>query len=620
MATSIPLISCSQLSKSFGSKDLFTDLSFTLFEGSKIGLVGSNGAGKTTLLKILSGKESADSGDVIARKGLRIAYVAQHPQISPHTVWHEIHEIALQNASRLDKDPGTWASIVLSRFGFPESDLESTTSRMVKELSGGWQKKVDIAKAYAACPDLYLFDEPTNHLDMESIEWLEQFIRKEIDQYLIVSHDRSFLDAVSESIIEINPSFFNGHLEVEGTYSQYLVRRQEYLEAMLKRSQGLASKVRVESDWLSRGPKARTTKAEARVRNALSNIDELKDLESRLSVKKLSLKFQERECETRRLIALKNLGYEHTISHNPIIHGLDLVISPQMRLGIVGPNGCGKTTLLKIIAKELEPTQGTIKYAPDIKIVYFDQTRKKIPETWSLGQALGRGREFVEFAGVQIHIRGWAKRFLFDPDRLTLPVAQLSGGERARLHIAHLITEPADVLILDEPTNDLDIDTLEVLEECLKEFQGAVLLVCHDRTFLKNVTTSLLALGLSRDMGTCFFSDIDQWQQALKQAKTEKKKSFEDSLIKQPDQPAVLAPSKKSKLSYKEEKELASIQAEIETLEKAIEQLQQELESSLEKNPEGNVSPICDALSKNEEKMALLWTRWEELETKKSLL
>ncbi len=613
MAT--PLISCLNLSKSFGSKELFSSLSFTIYEESKIGLVGTNGAGKTTLLKILAGKEHQDTGEVVLRKGLTMAYVPQHPQSSDKTVWEEIHSASSINHTRLDKDPVTWSSIVLSRFGFSDTDINPLTSRKISELSGGWQKRVDIAKAYAICPDLFLFDEPTNHLDMESIEWLEQFIKKELNQYLIVSHDRAFLDAVSASVIEINPKFFNGHLEVEGTYTQYVTRRQEYIEAMLKRSQGLASKVRTESDWLARGPKARTTKAEARVRSALSNIDQLRDLESRLTVNKLSLKFQERECETRKLITLKNVSYQHNENSQAILKGLDFVISPKMRLGIVGPNGCGKTTLLKLIAQEHTPTQGTIKYAPGVQIVYFDQTRKKIPETWTLGHALGRGREFVEFAGHQVHIRGWAKKFLFDPDRLTLPISQLSGGEKARLHIAHLITEPADVLILDEPTNDLDIDTLEVLEECLTEFEGAVLLVCHDRMFLKNVTTELLALGLENEKN-CFYPDIEQWQRAVSRSKKpnpEQKPALTQATITTPTK-------KTNKLSYKEEKERETLPFEIEQQEREIDMIQKEMEEMLTLKPNENVSHLYTRLHEKETLLSSLWKRWEELEEKKQSL
>ncbi|MGR3951324.1 MAG: ABC-F family ATP-binding cassette domain-containing protein [Chlamydia sp.] len=615
MAPSSPLISCRNLTKSFASKELFSDLSFTIFEGGKIGLVGTNGAGKTTLLKILSGIEPQDSGDVICKNGLHIAYIPQHPKSTSHTVWDEIYRVAEESVLRINKDPETWTSIVVSRFGFSTNELTKETSTPVERLSGGWQKKVDIAKAFASAPDLYLFDEPTNHLDMESIEWLEQFIRKELDQYLIVSHDRSFLDAVSKSILEINPSFFNGHFEVEGSYTEYLIRRQEHMESLKKRSQGLASKVRAESNWLSRGPKARTTKAEARVRNALQNIDELQDLQSKLAVKKLSLEFQERECETRKLATLKNVAYRHSESSDTIFEEFDLTISPKMRLGIVGPNGCGKTTLLKMIAQETAPTQGTIKYAPGVKIVYFDQTRKMIPDTWTLEHALGNGREFVEFSGVQIHVRGWAKKFLFDPNRLSLPVSRLSGGEKARLHIAHLITQPADILVLDEPTNDLDIDTLEVLEECLHEFQGAVLLVCHDRTFLRNVTTSLVAFksDIENEKKAYFYSDIEQWQKAMK-AKPRGK-------ARQAAQKESILPQKSSekKLSYKEERELEQLEPTIEEKERELQELQAALEKVLITNPSDNVTPICQKIAGIEGEIIALWIRWEALEKKKNL-
>lgn len=622
-----PLISCQNISKSFGSKELFSSLSLTIFAYTRIGLVGSNGVGKTTLLRCLAGEETIDDGSIISQRGLKLAYVPQHPKSSDKTIWDEIFEIADRESHRIDKDPMTWTSIVLTKFGFRPDPVTDSFSQKVSELSGGWQKKLDIAKAYAEKPDLILFDEPTNHLDVESIMWLEEFLKREVSQFICVSHDRSFLDAISSTIIEINPRFEKGHLLIEGSYSNYVRRRDEYIEVMRQRSKSLASKVRIESDWLSRGPKARTTKAEARVRSAHNTIDELKELEGRLKERTLDIRFQEREIETRKLISIKNLHYDTPQGGPSFFHGLDLIINPRMRLGVVGPNGCGKTTLLRIIAGQLEPTQGTVKYAPNLKICYFDQTRKLIPDNWTVGYALGHGKEFVEFAGNSVHIRGWAKKFLFDPDRLELPVSKLSGGERARLAIARLITEPADVLLLDEPTNDLDIDTLEVLEECLQEFEGATILVSHDRTFLRNVATELLAIGLTSTRENVFFSDIEQWQRALQETQVkpgkattsddEEKKAHRSMRDPQGDSSFQAREKKRTKLSYKEEKELETIGSRVESCEKEIEKLQAEMHDLLTKNPQANVSHICTKIAEEEGQLTSLWRRWEELELKK---
>jgi len=587
------LLNCQSLTKSFGNRTLFEDLCFSIFTGQRVGLIGPNGAGKSTLLKILAGEEKPTKGIVSSKRGLKIGYVPQScefPEKSPEEVLLD----CLKDDERPDYEKEHCVQTWLSKLGF--TGAETSAHR----LSGGWKKRLSIAQGLILSPDLLLLDEPTNHLDLEGIFWLEKFLSREAPSYILVSHDRYFLQNMASRIVEINPVYPQGLFSIEGSYLNFLEKKEEFLAGQLEQERSLASKARRELDWLSRSPKARTSKSKSRVGEAHELLSELSDVKGRNRQKKSEIDFAATHRETQKLLTAKNLSKE--IGGRLLFKHLDFVLSPGTRIGLMGPNGSGKTTLLKIIAGQLAPDQGTVKQVDGLKIVYFDQHRLQLPGNITLREALSPDGDFVTFRGQKIHINGWCQRFLFSTDILEMPLDKLSGGERARISIAHLMLQPADILLLDEPTNDLDIPTLETLEESLVDFPGAVVLITHDRCMLDRICNTLLAIGNPEQNE--FFSDYTQWEASLK-APSSKPKTEE----KKPEQK-----SNKPKLSYNEKKEYDQIEAQILKLEEEVRNLNHELEGSA-KNPE-QLQLICTQIGLAETRIEQLYLRWDELEKK----
>src|SRR6266850_167036 len=403
MARSL-LLSCEAVSKAYGTRSLFDGLTLGLFEGDQAGLVGPNGSGKSTLLKILAGDATPDRGSRSLRSGVRVGYVPQDPV-------------------------------------FP-------TGRTVDDV---------------VMASLAGVDEPTNHLDVEGILWLEDLLTERSRAFLVVSHDRYFLEHVATRMLELNRVYPDGLFEADGRYSEFLARRDEFLRGQAAYQDALANTVRREIEWLRRGAKARSTKAKGRIKQAGRLIEELEDRRARGASATAGIDFTASQRRTRRLLAARGVtvsrGGRRLVSH------LDLVITPGTRVGLIGPNGSGKTTLLDVLAGALAPEAGAVERAENLRIVRFAQERGGLDPAQSLRRALAPEGEAVTWQGRSVHVHSWAKRFLFQLEQLELPVGRLSGGEQARVHIARLMREPADLLILDEPTNDLDIPTLEVLEE-----------------------------------------------------------------------------------------------------------------------------------------------------------
>jgi ABC transport system ATP-binding/permease protein len=581
------LLSAQNISKAYGSQVLFEKITFNIVQGDRIGLLGPNGSGKTSLLKILIGQEKEDAGEISKRQHLRIGYASQMPEF-PDLPIEEVLVEAVKGEERLH-DALTRARIILGKMQFTDLQQQAST------LSGGWKKRLDIARALMHDPDLLLLDEPTNHLDLEGILWLEQFLQRENLTYVVVSHDRYFLENISNKIVELNKCYPEGLFSAEGTLSAFMDQKEAFLEAQAQRQRGLASTVRQEVEWLRRSPKARTTKSQSRIKNAYKLMDELSDVKQRNTQTKVDLNFTASERETRKLLVANNLT--KSLGGKELFKGVNLTLSPRSRIGIVGKNGTGKTTLLKLLAGEISQDQGTVKYAENLKIVYFDQHRNKIDPNATLKEALSPDSDFVTYHGQEIHVNGWAQKFLFHVDRMRLPVRCLSGGERARILIAQLILEPADILFLDEPTNDLDISTLEVIEESLMEFTGAVVLITHDRCMMDRVCTKLLGLGegLERD----FFAEYSQWEEACRTRRSPKQE------VKVPAKEI----SKKKSLSYKEKKELENMESTISQLEEKIEGMHQELHA-----PTASTSPeLYQQVANTEKELEATYVRWQDL-------
>jgi ATP-binding cassette subfamily F protein uup len=487
--------------KAHGPRSLFEGLSFGLFEGDQVGLVGPNGAGKSTLLRILAGIESPDRGRRSLRSGVRVGYVPQDPVFPPEGTVEDALTAALP-AMDVYERAGRIA-LVLGRAGFDDGRAE------VAALSGGWRKRLAIARELAGEPDVLLMDEPTNHLDVEGILWLEGLLTERgVRACLVVSHDRYFLEHVATRMLEVNRVYPSGLFETEGRYSEFLTRRDEFLRGQAAYEESLANTVRREIEWLRRGAKARSTKAKGRIKEAGRLIEELGDARARAVTRSAEIDFSASGRRSRRLLVAQ--GVTKSRGGRTLVRGLDLIITPGTRVGLMGPNGSGKTTLLDVLAGALAPDAGTIERADGLRIVRFEQQRPGLDPTQSLRRALAPEGDNVTWEGRTLHVAAWAKRFLFSPEQLEVSVGRLSGGEQARIHIARLMREPADLLILDEPTNDLDIPTLDVLEESLIAFEGGLVLVTHDRFMLDRVATGIVALDGRGGAET--FADYAQWE------------------------------------------------------------------------------------------------------------
>src|SRR5467141_2126448 len=526
------LLSCEAVSKAYGTRTLFDDLSFGLFEGDQAGLVGPNGSGKSTLLKILAGDTAPDRGSRSLRGGLRVDE---------------------------EDRPGRVAQ-ALGRAGFADGRAE------VEALSGGWKKRLAIARELAAAPDILLMDEPTNHLDVEGILWLEGVLTDRARACLVVSHDRYFLEHVATRMLELNRAYPDGLLPAEGRYSEFLARRDEFLRGQAAYQESLANTVRREIEWLRRGAEARSTKAKGRIKEAGRLIEELEDGRARAAGAIAGIDFTSAQRRTRRLLVAR--GLTKSLGGRRLVSDLDLVITPGTRVGLIGPNGSGKTTLLDVLAGALTPDAGEVERADQLRIVRFEQERGGLDPTESLRRALAPEGDAVRWRGRSIHVASWARRFLFRPEQLEVPVGRLSGGEQARILVARLMREPADLLILDEPTNDLDIPTLEVLEDSLAEFDGGLVLVTHDRFMLERVSTVILALdGLG---GTATFADYAQWEAAR------------SAVAPAPRTPAERVPERErprtKRLGYREQREWDGMERTILDAERTLEACQRAVE------------------------------------------
>ncbi len=597
------LLSCESVSKTYGSKPLFENLSIALSDGERLGLIGPNGSGKSTLIEILAGMKDPDTGTVSVRKLVRIAYVPQDSIFPDGSTVRSVLETAASGLPMDEHEREALVAGTIGRAGFLNAEALAST------LSGGWRKRLAVGAELVKSPDVLLLDEPTNHLDLEGILWLEKLLTGSRFASLIISHDRYFLENVATHMAEINRAYPDGMFYVSGNYGDFLEKKQDFLHAQAQHQESLENRVRRELEWLRRGPKARTTKSKARIQEAGRLMAELNDLTDRARTATAQIDFTATDRRTKKLLVAEDLG--KSMGGRTLFRNLNVALRPGTRLGLVGPNGSGKTTLLRLFAGELEPDAGTIERADVLRIVTFEQDRAVLDPTTTLRKALAPEGDVVLFRDRPVHVAGWAKRFLFQNEQLEQPVGALSGGERARVLIARLMLEPADLLLLDEPTNDLDIPTLELLEENLMDFPGALVLITHDRYMLDRVSTRVL--GLDGDGGAQVYADYSQWEQD-RQSRVQRRPEPEEA--KKADRSGVPAPAKK-KLSYLEQREWEQMEERILEAETELERFQSALQSPEVASNGVELQLTYERMQTAQTRVDELYARWSELEAKR---
>jgi len=596
------LLNAQSVTKTFGAATLFRDVSFTVNDGDRIGLIGPNGSGKSTLLKMLAGEIEPDSGEITPRRNLRVAYVEQDSRFESGANVRQVIEGALKRAGVHETDWEARLRATLGAAGFTDFDTVADT------FSGGWRKRLAVAEAHVQKPDLLLLDEPTNHLDLAGIEWLEGLLASESFASVVISHDRYFLENVATQMAELNRAYPSGMLRAEGSYSQFLEAKEAFLHAQTRHQEALENRVRVEKEWLRRGPKARATKAKARIDNANRLIAELADVSSRSRTATTDIDFSSTGRQSKRLVELEDLSY--AVEGRTLFDRLTFHLTAGMRVGLVGPNGSGKTTLLRLLTGEIEPTSGGIKRANQLRITYFEQARQ-LDEDQTLRRALAPDSDAVVYQDRVIHVASWAARFLFTGEQLNQPVSRLSGGEKARVLIAQLMLQPADVLLLDEPTNDLDIPTLEILEEALLEYPGSLMLVTHDRYMLDRIAN--IVIGLDGQSSAARFADYPQWEAWLAEREQAKKPARPAERI-----PTATATSAKKKLSYLEAREWAGIEDRIGEAEARLAAAQTKVEDPAVATDAARLVEALAEQEKAQEEVDSLFARWAELEAKQA--
>lgn len=595
------LLSGRGLAKSYSHRSLFADLAIELRAGERIGLIGPNGAGKTTLLKILAGREAADEGEIIARRGVRIGFLAQDDSFAQGQTVREAVLAGFAGDSREEHEQETRAAIALTQVGFTDFEQAAST------LSGGWRKRLALARELAREPDVLLMDEPTNHLDLPGVVWLEKLLRSAPFGYLVATHDRAFLRAVADDVIEINRVYPGGAFRAAGGYDSFADKRDAFLEAQARMQESVANQVRRETDWLAHKARARTRKASSRIEAATDRREELAELKQRTAASNVAgIDFVGTGRQTKKLLTLT--GVSKSLGGRALFKDLDLILSPGMRLGLLGANGSGKSTLMRVIAGELEPDTGTVKRADGLRSVMFEQGRAKLDQSLTLRRSLSPNSDQVVFRDRTLHVGGWARQFLFQPEQLDLELSALSGGEQARVRIAQLMLKPADLLLLDEPTNDLDIPALEVLEDSLEDFPGAVVLVSHDRDLMDRLCTEVIGLDGRGGLVTC--GSVSQWLEAY--ATSAREEEVKEKPRSEPAQSA----KKTKKLSFKEQKEWDAMEAAIHNAEADVVAKQAAVEAA---GTAGHaaLTAACRELEVAQHRVEHLFARWQELEAKR---
>ena len=627
----MPLITLRNIQLSYGGPLLLDHLDLSIEAGERICLIGRNGEGKSTLMKLIADEVRADDGEREVQQGAVIRRLTQDvPTDTRGSVfevvasglgelgtlvknYHEVsHQLAISgDEALLDKLARAQQELEAADGWQTEQRVETTISKLSLDpdidfasLSGGLKRRVLLARALVQEPDLLLLDEPTNHLDIESIDWLEEFLLGYKGTLLFVTHDRAFLRKLATRIIELD----RGQLTSwPGNYDNYLRRKEEQLNAEEKANARFDKKLAQEEVWIRQGIKARRTRNEGRVRALKSMRSQLKQRRNRQGTASMTL--QEAERSGKLITEAKHINYAW--DGKPIIRDFSTTILRGDRIGIIGPNGVGKTTLIKVLLGELTPDSGTLKLGHRLEVAYFDQLRAALDENKTVADNVADGHEKVDINGTTKHIISYLQDFLFTPDRTRQPVRALSGGERNRLLLAKLFAKPSNVLVMDEPTNDLDIETLELLEELLMEYKGTLLLVSHDRAFINNVVTSTLAFeddGLIHE----YVGDYDDWLRQRPETTTKKQETSQEP---RQDKPSKAGTEKPKKLSYKDQRELDQLPQKIEALETEVGELHEQMSQPDFYQQEGvQIAESQTRLEALETELTEYYERWERLE------
>jgi ATP-binding cassette subfamily F protein uup len=601
------LVNAHLVKKSFAARPLFDGITFSIESGERIGLIGPNGAGKSTLLRILASQASADAGTVSFQRGLRVGFLEQVPTFKPgSTIYHTVMEGA--------RDPDDWEAIARGHECMAKLSL-SNPEGTVDKLSGGWKKRVALARELVREPDILLLDEPTNHLDVESIVWLEELLANAKFATLTITHDRAFLQKISNRILELDRRHPGGLLSVNGDYVRYLETRDQLVQAQERREVILKNTLRRETEWLRRGAKARTTKQQARIQRHGELKGDVEELEYRNRQQTVRIDFQSSERNPKRLLVAK--GISKSYGNKTMFSGVDLLLAPGTRVGLLGANGCGKSTLIRVLLG-IEPSDtGEIRRADNLSVAYFEQNRETLNPMLSVAKTILPSGDFVDYQGTRIHIRSYLDRFLFTQGQMEMAVGKLSGGEQSRLLIAKLMLQPANLLVLDEPTNDLDMATLAVLEDCLTEFKGAVILVTHDRYFLDQVANQILAFGQKKGE-IVKFADLSQWETWVLNQPAASAQAGQAAPGNSSDGSQTSGGGAKKKLSYKDQREWDGMEAAIAASEAELEKWVIESSNPAHSTNALELQKVAKSLTDAQAKVNALYARWQELEAKQS--
>ena len=628
------LLTAQDLSLAFGWRPLLDHVNFSLEHGERVALLGRNGEGKSTLLNVLRGAQAPDDGELRLTEGVRVAYLPQDPPAADARSVREVVRDGLAETAALvaryqellanhnENDGETLAQLeaqVAAADGWQlENRIDNILQRFaldgaarMADLSGGWRRRVWLARVLVARPDVLLLDEPTNHLDMGAIVWLENLLNNFGGAVVFVTHDRAFLEKVANRIWELDRGRL---LDVRSDYRRFLRTREEAQHAEAEAQARFDKKLAEEEIWIRQGIKARRTRNEGRVRA-------LKAMRAERAARierqgKANLQLDAGERSGRQVIVAENLSFAHA-GGAPLVQDFSDIIERGEKIGLVGANGAGKTTLLRLLLGELPPTAGRLKHGTKLEVAYFDQLRAQLDPEETLRDSVGAGRDYIETNGQRKHIAAYLQDFLFPPERWRTPVGALSGGERARLLLARLFAQPANVLVLDEPTNDLDIETLELLEEVLADYPGTVLLVSHDRAFLDAVVTRLWVFNRHKGKIEQIVGGFSDWlQQGGDIAQLEEAAAPAAKTAEKPAAPAAPPAEKRgNKLSYKYQRELEALPAQIEAAEAEVARLTAVVqEADFYQQPQEAQQAGFAALEAAQQQLDALVERWMQLE------